>query len=143
MRWLDGGVFAMGSENFYPEEAPVRQVRVDGFWIDETPVTNREFARFVEATGYRTLAETAPDPRDYPGMPPEMAQAGSLLFQRTATPVDLHDHGQWWTFAFGADWRHPLGPDSGLEGLEDHPVVHVAFEDARAGSVAKIGGSQR
>ena len=87
MRYLVGGVFAMGSDRHYPEEAPVRRVEVGPFWIDETPVTNREFARFVEATGYHSLAEVAPDPRDYPDMLPEMARAGSLLVRRTATPV--------------------------------------------------------
>ena len=132
MRHLPGGTFRMGSDNFYPEEAPSRQVRVDPFWIDETPVTNADFARFVEATGYRTLAETAPDPRDYPGMDPAMANAGSLLFQRTRGPVDLMDYSQWWTFSFGTDWRHPHGPGTTIVGLEDHPVVHVAFPDAEA-----------
>ena len=132
MRHLPGGTFRMGSDNFYPEEAPSRQVRVDPFWIDETPVTNADFARFVEATGYRTLAEIAPAPRDYPGMDPAMANAGSLLFQRTRGPVDLVDYSQWWTFSFGTDWRHPHGPDTSIAGLEDHPVVHVAFPDAEA-----------
>ena len=132
MRHLDGGAFAMGSERFYPEEAPVRRVRVDGFWIDETPVTNRDFRRFVDATGYRTLAETAPDPKDYPGMSPDMARPGSLVFRRTNGPVDLSDFAQWWEFAFGADWRHPIGADSDLAGLDDHPVVHVALEDVEA-----------
>jgi sulfatase modifying factor 1 len=132
MQRLAGGVFAMGSERFYPEEAPVRQVRVDPFWIDEAPVTNRDFARFVAATGYRTLAEIAPDPADYPGMPPELAQPGSLLFQPTAGPVDLEDFTQWWSFAFGADWRRPLGAGSSIEDKPDHPVVHVAYEDAQA-----------
>ncbi|MFC3443303.1 formylglycine-generating enzyme family protein [Sphingobium rhizovicinum] len=132
MRLITGGSFAMGSDRFYPEEAPVQRVRVDSFWIDETPVTNRDFARFVEATGHRTLAEVAPDPADYPGMSPEMARAGSLLFQRTAGPVDLQDFSQWWSFSFGTDWRHPHGPDSDLEALWDHPVVHVAYEDAQA-----------
>lgn len=132
MQHLAGGVFAMGSERFYPEEAPVRQVRVDPFWIDEAPVTNSDFARFVAATGYRTLAETAPDPADYPGMPPELAQPGSLLFQPTAGPVDLEDFTQWWSFAFGADWRRPLGAGSSIDDKPDHPVVHVAFEDAQA-----------
>ncbi len=132
MRFIKGAAFAMGSDNFYSEEAPVRQVRVDSFWIDETPVTNRQFAEFVEATGYRTFAETAPDPKDYPGMPPEMARAGSLLFQRTATPVDLNDFSQWWHFSFGTDWRHPHGPDSNLDDLWDHPVVHVVLQDAEA-----------
>src|ERR1700756_1751063 len=132
MRRLDGGAFRMGSERFYPEEGPVRRVRVDPFWIDETPVTNSQFARFVEATGHVTLAELAPDPKDYPGMPPEMARPGSLVFTPTSGPVPLDDPLQWWRFEFGADWRHPTGPQSGLDGLEDHPVVHVAYADARA-----------
>ncbi len=132
MRWIEGGAFQMGSVNFYPEEAPVRTVRVDGFWIDETPVTNREFAAFVDATGYRSFAEIPPDPRDYPGMDPALAVAGSLLFQRTAGPVDLGDYSQWWTFSTGTDWRHPHGPDSSIAGLEDHPVVHVAYQDVEA-----------
>lgn len=132
MRYIAAGEFQMGSDRFYPEEAPVRRVRVDGFWMDETPVTNRDFARFAHATGHRTLAEIAPDPKDYPGMTPEMAHAGSLLFQRTAGPVDLNDYSQWWRFSFGTDWRHPHGAESGLDGLEDHPVVHIAYDDAQA-----------
>lgn len=132
MRRLDGGRFVMGSDRHYPEEAPARAVRVDPFRIDETPVTNAQFARFVAETGHVTLAEHAPDPRDYPGMDPAMARAGSLVFQRTAHPVDTGDPGQWWDFRFGADWRHPLGPESSIDGLEDHPVVHVAYGDAQA-----------
>lgn len=132
MRHVPGGTFLMGSDRFYPEEAPRRPVRVGGFHIDVTPVTNAQFARFVAETGHVTLAEIAPDPADYPGMPPEMAHAGSLVFRPTAGPVDLRDYSQWWEFAFGADWRHPLGPDSTLDGLEDHPVVHVAYADAVA-----------
>jgi formylglycine-generating enzyme required for sulfatase activity len=132
MRHLAGGEFAMGSDQFYPEEAPVRPVRVDPFWIDEAPVTNRDFARFVAATGHQTLAEVAPDPADYPGMPPEMAQPGSLVFRRTSGPVDLNDFTQWWQFCFGADWRRPLGPDSDIDALADHPVVHIAYADAEA-----------
>ncbi|RKF19439.1 formylglycine-generating enzyme family protein [Altericroceibacterium spongiae] len=132
MRFIEGGTFLMGSETFYPEETPQRKVKVDSFWIDEAPVTNAEFARFVEATGHVTTAEIAPDPADYPGMPLEMARAGSLVFRRTAGPVDLRDFSQWWEFCFGADWRHPTGPDSSIEGLDDHPVVHVTYEDAKA-----------
>lgn len=132
IRHVPGGAFQMGSDRFYPEEAPVRRVQVDGFWIDETPVTNRDFARFVAATGHITLAEIAPDPKDYPGMDPASALPGSLLFQRTRGPVDLADYSQWWHFSFGTDWRHPHGPDSSLDGLEDHPVVHVAYADAEA-----------
>jgi len=129
---LSGGTFMMGSDAFYPEEAPVRQVRVGDFWIDECPVTNAQFAQFVAATGHVTLAETAPDPRQYPDMLPEMARAGSAVFERTRGPVDLRDPGQWWHFVFAANWRHPLGPDSTIAGLEDHPVVHVAYGDAQA-----------
>ena len=129
---IPGGVFAMGSERFYPEEAPVRRVRVDPFLIDATPVTNRAFARFVAETGHVTTAQVAPDPRDYPGMAPDMAQPGSLVFQRTPGPVDLADVGQWWAFVPGADWAHPLGPDSDIAAIPDHPVVHVAYADALA-----------
>ncbi|WP_242443593.1 formylglycine-generating enzyme family protein [Sphingobium sp. LB126] len=129
---IPGGRFSMGEEGFYPEEAPVRQVQVDDFLIDATPVTNRQFAAFVAATGHRTLAEIAPDPNDYPGMPPEMAKAGSLLFSRPSHVPDMRDYRYWWSFCFGADWRHPLGPGSSLDGLEDHPVVHIAYADALA-----------
>lgn len=129
---VDGGTFAMGSSHFYPEERPVRSVRVDSFWIDETPVTNRQFRAFIDATGYRTLAEIAPDPKDYPGLSPELAQPASLVFEKTNGPVSLHDASQWWHFKPGADWRRPRGPDSSIEGMDDHPVVHVAFKDAEA-----------
>lgn len=132
MRAVPGGVFTMGSDRFYPEEAPLRKVRVDPFLIDETPVTNAQFARFVAATGHVSLAETIPNPDDYPGILPEMIRAGSAVFHRTRSPVDLGDATQWWHFVFGADWRHPLGPDSSIEGLDDHPVVHVAYRDAEA-----------
>ena len=132
MRWIEGGAFTMGSERFYPEEAPVYRARVAGFWMDETPVTNAQFATFVAATGHVTMAEIAPDPKDYPGMLPGMDRAGSLVFRKSAVPVGTDDPSVWWDFAFGADWRHPLGPDSTLEGLEDHPVVHVAWGDAAA-----------
>lgn len=132
MRHIPGGVFRMGSDDHYPEEAPARRVRVGPFRIDVAPVTNRMFAAFVDATGYRTVAETPPDPRDYPGLSVEMARAGSLVFRRTARPVALDDYSQWWEFCFGADWRHPLGPDSGIDMLADHPVVHVAYADVLA-----------
>ncbi|QGN56320.1 formylglycine-generating enzyme family protein [Novosphingobium sp. Gsoil 351] len=129
---LPGGTFLMGSDHFYPEEAPRRRVSVDPFRIDACPVTNAEFARFVNATGHVTLAETAPDGKDYPGMIPEMARAGSLVFHKTAGPVPIDEIHRWWRFEFGADWRHPYGPDSSLAGLDDHPVVHVAWQDAAA-----------
>jgi len=131
MAFVPGGAFAMGSEAFYPEEAPVRRVRVDPFWIDETPVTNGQFRAFVEATGHVTFAEIAPDPRDYPGILPGMDRAGSLVFDPPLRPVDLQSLA-WWSFRFGADWRHPLGEGSSLDGLDDHPVVHVSHGDAQA-----------
>ena len=129
---IPGGTFRMGSDRHYPEEAPVHRVTVDGFWIDRTPVTNRQFAAFVHATGYVTFAETPPDPRDYPGALPEMLYAGSLVFTPPLRVANLRDWGQWWSFLKAADWRHPYGPGSSLDGLDDHPVVHVAFADAQA-----------
>jgi formylglycine-generating enzyme len=132
MVWIAGGTFQMGSDRHYVEEAPVHRVSVDGFWIDRTPVTNREFGRFVEATGYRTFAEIAPAPEDYPGARPEMLKAGSLVFTPPKHDVDLADWSQWWTFKFGACWRRPYGPRSSVGGLDDHPVVHVAYRDAEA-----------
>lgn len=132
MRLVEGGVFMMGSSAFYPEEAPCRKVRVASFWVDETPVTNAQFAAFVAATGYKTFAETPPDPRDYPGMDPALAVAGSLVFTMTDRPVDLGDPSQWWRWVAGACWRHPLGPESGIDDILDHPVVHVTHQDAAA-----------
>ena len=132
MAWVPGGTFAMGSDNHYPEEAPVHRVCVDGFWIDPTPITNRQFRAFVEATGYVTFAEIAPRAEDYPGALPHMLKAGSLVFRPPPTPVDLRDWSQWWEFRFGADWRHPYGRGSWIKGLDDHPVVHVAYKDAEA-----------
>lgn len=131
---IPAGIFTMGSDSFYPEEAPLRRVSVDAFWIDETPVTNRQFAQFVEATGHITTAEIAPKIEDYPGMLPGMDRAGSLVFHKTSGPVDLSVPSNWWVFEFGADWRHPLGPDSSLDALDlwDHPVVHVSWTDAKA-----------
>ena len=132
MRPIPGGTFTMGSERFYPEEAPKRRVKVDDFWVDERLVTNRDFALFVAQTGHVTGAEIAPDPRDYPGMAPEMARAGSLVFVKPSAPVDMGDPAGWWHFVHGADWRHPKGPDSNLDGLDDHPVVHIAYADSEA-----------
>src|SRR5690606_3415962 len=102
------------------------------FWIDATPVTNRQFARFVEATGYRTSAEIAPDPELYPGMNPALARPGSLLFCQPSDPVPLDDWRRWWQFCLGADWRHPRGPETSIYGLDDHPVTHVSYCDALA-----------
>jgi sulfatase modifying factor 1 len=132
MVWISGGTFRMGSDKHYPEEAPVHRVTVDGFWIDRTPVTNRDFRKFINATGYVTFAELAPDPKDYPGALPRMLKAGSLVFAPPNRPVGLCGWSQWWTFKFGADWRRPYGPRSSISGLDDHPVVHVAYCDAEA-----------
>jgi formylglycine-generating enzyme len=130
--WIEGGTFRMGSDQHYPEEAPVHQVIVDGFAMDQTPVTNRQFREFVAATGHVTFAEIAPQAEDYPGALPHMLQAGSLIFSPPAHAVDLRDWSQWWTFKFGANWRKPYGPGSSIKDLDDHPVVHVAFTDAEA-----------
>ncbi|WFR97581.1 formylglycine-generating enzyme family protein [Rhizobium tumorigenes] len=129
--WIPGGTFTMGSNDHYPEEAPAHPVKVDGFWIDTTPVTNRAFSAFVKATGHVTLAEKAPDPKDYPGALPQMLKAGSLVFMPPKS-IDGPDISQWWTFKFGATWRRPLGGLSDLRGKLDHPVVHVAYSDALA-----------
>ena len=122
----------MGSDRHYPEERPARMVTVDPFRIDTYPVTNRRFMEFVRETGYVTLAERPPRPDLYPGARAEDLVPGSLVFEMTEGPVDLGDFRNWWVWKPGADWRHPLGPGSSLDGLEDHPVVHVAYPDARA-----------
>ena len=120
----------MGSDHHYPEERPVRTVRVEPFGIDAHPVTNRQFRRFVEATGHVTLAEQPPDPAVYPDV--EDPAPGSLVFQMTPGPVNLGEFRRWWAWIPGADWRHPGGPMSSLNGLDDHPVVHIAHSDAAA-----------
>jgi len=132
MMWVPGGTFTMGSDDHYPEEAPAHSVAVEGFWIDRTTVTNDDFAAFVKATGHVTLAEQPPYPAVYPDAQPELLVAASSVFRRPRRPVDLRDPYQWWTWVPGADWRHPRGPQSSLKGLGDHPVVHVAFDDAAA-----------
>jgi formylglycine-generating enzyme len=106
MLYVPGGTFRMGSDRHYPEEMPVHRVTVDGFWMDPTPVTNRQFRQFVEATGYVTFAETAPDPKDYPGALPHL-KAGFLAFAPPRRRVDPRNWGEWWTFKFGANWRRP------------------------------------
>lgn len=132
MAWIEGRTFRMGSDHHYPEEAPAHRVSVDGFWIDATPVTNAQFAAFVEATGHVTFAEIAPNADDYPGALPEMLVPASVVFVPPPQRVDLRDHYQWWQFLAGADWRHPQGPHSSIESKDDHPVVHVAARDAEA-----------
>ena len=122
----------MGSDRNYPEEAPAREVAVGDFWIDETPVTNAQFARFIAETGYRTLAEVAPDPKDYPGMSADLAVAGSAVFTPPTRPVAPVDPAMWWKYVFGAHWRQPLGPDSSIDAILDHPVVQIAYADAQA-----------
>src|SRR5690349_1507959 len=130
----------VGSEHHYPEEAPVREVTVDGFWVQTHQVTNAQYAEFVSDTDYVTVAERRPSPEDYPGAPPENLQPGSMVFHRTAGPVDLRHINLWWTWTTGACWNHPRGPRSSLRNREHHPVVHIAFEDAAA--YAKWAGLQ-
>ncbi|MCP3472195.1 formylglycine-generating enzyme family protein [Bradyrhizobium sp. CCGUVB1N3] len=132
MVFISGGTFLMGSDHDYPEEAPSHRVSVDGFWIDRTPVTNRQFKEFVNATGHVTEAQIVPDAKDYPGAVRDMLYAGSLVFSPLPRITDLRDWSQWWTFMRGANWRHPYGPKSNLRGLDDHPVVHVSYSDAFA-----------
>lgn len=129
---LEGGTFRMGSDAFYPEEGPVHEAWTGPFEIARHAVTNREFAEFVAATGYVTVAERPLDPADFPGAELASLEPGSLVFTPTEGPVDLRDWRQWWRWVPGASWRHPRGPGSDLEGRDDHPVVHVAFEDASA-----------
>lgn len=132
MVWVPGGVFRMGSDDHYPEEAPAREVEVGDLWVARTTVTNDAFAAFVAATGYRTVAERPLDPADFPGAPAENLVPGSMVFTGTPGPVDLRHLSQWWMWAPGASWRRPEGPGSDLDGRADHPVVHVAYEDAQA-----------
>jgi sulfatase modifying factor 1 len=132
MAWIPGGTFRMGSDAFYPEEEPVHCVSVAGFWMDRHPVTNAEFGRFVEATGYVTLAEHRPDAATNPQVEAALLVPGSLVFRRPSGRVDLRDFHLWWSYVPGACWRRPDGPDSTLDGRGDHPVVHIAYEDAEA-----------
>jgi formylglycine-generating enzyme required for sulfatase activity len=129
---IGGGSFRMGSQAFYPEEQPVTSVEVESFEIDRYAVTNRDFTRFVEATGYVTTAEQPLDPADLPGAVLDDLGAGSLVFVPTSGRVDLADWRQWWRWVPGAGWRHPRGPQSSLDGLDDHPVVQISFRDAMA-----------
>ena len=132
MVWIPAKTYAMGSNDHYPEERPAHRVSVDGFWIDKYPVTNQQFAQFIDATGHKTFAEIPPDPAQYPGALPHMLYAGSLVFVRPGHRVDLRENCTWWTFLRDADWRHPQGPESSLDGRDRHPVVHVTFGDAEA-----------
>ena len=129
---IPAGDYQVGSDRFYPEESPVRQVSVDSFAIDLAPVTNAEFQQFVDATGYQTVSERPPDPTLYPDLPPEEQIPESVVFIPPPPTVDRSQPLSWWALIAGADWQHPQGPDTSLDGLMQHPVVHVAFEDALA-----------
>jgi formylglycine-generating enzyme required for sulfatase activity len=129
---IPGGSFLMGSDKFYREERPVRPASVEPFWMDAHPVTNAQFRQFIDATGYLTLAERAPDPSLYPDADPELLVPGSLVFTKPGQRVSLRDHRAWWAYVPGASWRHPEGPDSSVADRADNPVVHVSHEDATA-----------
>ena len=132
MVWIRGGSFLMGSDEFYPDERPVRRVETSGFWIEPHAVTVAEFQRFVKETGHVTVAEREPAAADYPGTDPELLVPGSLAFQRPRGPVDLSDPRAWWAYVEGANWRRPEGPGSDAYARARHPVTHVAYADAEA-----------
>jgi formylglycine-generating enzyme required for sulfatase activity len=142
MVWIPGGEFTMGTDSDigWPDEKPAHRVKVDGFWMDETEVTNAQFRKFVQATGYVTTAEKPVEaeailrqmPPGTPAPPPEKLVPGSLVFTPTASPVDLRDWSQWWKWTPGACWKHPEGRGSTIDGKDDHPVVHVSWDDAIA-----------
>ena len=129
---VPAGTFRMGSDDFYAEERPVREVDVDGFWIDAYPVTANEYRRFVRASGYVTVAERPLDPVDYPDADPDLLVPGSLVFRKTRGPVPLDDPRHWWEYVPGATWKRPGGPGTTINGRDRHPVVQVAYEDAEA-----------
>jgi sulfatase modifying factor 1 len=131
MVWVPAGKFRMGS-NHAPDARPIHEVSLDGFWMDKTVVTNAQFARFVEATHYVTVAERKPDPKDFPGVPADKLVPGSLVFTPPKQPVPLDDVSGWWSYVPGACWNHPNGPNSDLKGKENYPVVQVSYEDAAA-----------
>jgi formylglycine-generating enzyme required for sulfatase activity len=142
MAWIPGGEFSMGcadpmlcvdgGHEAMIDARPIHRVYVDGFWMDKTDVTNAQFAEFVAATGYVTVAEQTPKAEDFPGAPPENLVAGSTVFTPTPGPVPLNDHFQWWRYEHGANWRRPEGPKSDIKGREQYPVVQVAYPDAVA-----------
>jgi formylglycine-generating enzyme required for sulfatase activity len=147
MVWIPGGEFSMGcadprgipygGHDSMADARPIHRVQVDGFWMDATEVTNAQFAAFVHATGYVTVAERTPSAEDFPGAPPENLVPGSIVFTPPDAAVPLRDatgaaHLRWWAYVPGAHWRHPTGPGSSIEGRDEEPVVHVAFEDAEA-----------
>lgn len=132
MVWIPSGTYRMGSDHHYPEESPAHPVKVDGFWMDASPVTNAQFRDFVDATGYVTLCEKVPDASDYPDADPELLVAASAVFVPPPGRVGLNNAYQWWQFITGANWRRPQGPHSSIVALDDHPVVHLAYADIEA-----------
>jgi sulfatase modifying factor 1 len=137
---IPGGKFLMGSDKFYPEEKPVHEVTVDSFYIDKYEVTNGEYRKFVKETGYITVAERPLRQEDYPTADPALLVPGALVFQKAKGAVNLGDYHNWWAWTTGANWKHPFGADSNLFGFKDHPVVHIAYEDAEA--YAKWAGKE-
>jgi formylglycine-generating enzyme len=148
--WIPGGEFSMGAQDppsgdmvgmqATEDSRPIHRVYVDGFWMDKNDVTNAQFAKFVKATGYITVSERKPKAEDFPGAPPENLVAGSVVFSPPDHPVPLNNHFQWWSYVPGANWRHPLGPKSSIQGKDEYPVVHVAYEDAE--TYAKWAGER-
>ena len=142
MVWIPGGEFSMGSnvedeslcsiKGVTKDAAPIHRVYVDGYFMDETEVTNEQFAKFVHATGYVTVAEQKPTQEEFPDAPPENLIAGSVIFSPTPAAVNLNDFLQWWSYVGGTDWKHPLGPESSIKGKEKYPVVQITYEDAAA-----------
>ena len=132
MCWIPGGTFAMGSDEFYPEERPVHRVSVDGFWMDAMPVTAAQFRRFVRETAYVTYAERPLDAALYPDADPELLVPGSIVFRMSAGPVDLDNNRNWWEYVPGAYWKRPGGKGTTINGRDRHPVVQIAYEDAEA-----------
>ena len=131
MVWIGGGKFLMGADEF-PDSRPMHQVTVDGFWMDSHEVTNAEYARFVAATNYKTVAERPLNPADYPGVPADKLVPGSAVFTPTAQKVSFENPLQWWNYVPGASWDHPEGKSSSIKGRENYPVIHVSYEDAAA-----------
>ena len=140
MVFIDGGTFMMGSDKFYPEEKPAHKVTVDGFWIDKYLVTNKAYSDFVSTTNYITVAERPLNPAEFPAVAKEDLVPGSMVFEKKNEVVDLKDYTNWWRWIKGASWKHPQGPGTTINGLDNHPVVHIAYEDAEA--YAKWAGKE-